>query len=91
MTVDNVSQILNKIPEDKWEEAMDVGGLDIPEPLHEEIQRRYSTYTEKNHARADYYVNCHPKAEWGHLTRGLYWNKGFTAARESKTFMSTGK
>ena len=89
MTVDNVTQILNKMSGDKWKEVM--SALDIPWPLCEEIQRRHSTDTEKNHACADYYVNCHPKAEWEHLTRGLYWRKEFAAARESKTFMSTGK
>ena len=99
MTVDNVTQILNKIPKDKWEKVMGGGGLgvglDIPLPLLWEIQRRYmystQTDTEKNHACADYYVNCYPEAEWGHLTRGLYLNNEFAAARESKTFMSTGK
>jgi hypothetical protein len=89
MTVDNVTQILNKIPGDKWEEVM--GGLDIPWPLREEIQRRYSTDTERNRACADYYVNCHPEAEWEHLTRRLYYLEEFALARESKSFMSTGK
>ena len=58
MTVDNVTQILNKIPGDKWEEVMGAygGGRDIPRPLLKEIQRRYSTDTEKNHACADYYI-----------------------------------
>ena len=91
MTVDNVTQILNKITGDKWERMMGRLGLTIPEPLLEEIQRRYSTDTEKNHACADYYVNCHPLAEWEDLIRELYWMKEFAAARESKTFMSTGK
>ena len=92
MTVDNVTQILNKIPTEKWEKVMGgLNGLDIPRSLLEEIQRRYSTDTEKNHACADYYVNYHPEAEWGHLTKGLCWMKKFAAARESKTFMSTGK
>ena len=90
MTVDNVTQVLSKIPGHKWERVM--GGLGIPGPLLEEIQRRYSTDMEKNHACADYYVSCHPLAEWEHLTtRGLYWRKEFAAARESMTFMSTGK
>ena len=89
MTVDNVTQILNKIPADKWEEVM--SGLDIPRPLLEEIQRRYSTDTEKSHACADYYVNCHPKAKWEDLTTELYYDKEFALARESKSFMSTGK
>ena len=88
MTVDNVTQILNKIPGDKWEEVR--GGLDVPKSLMVEIKRRYSTDTEKNHAVADYYVNCHPLAEWGHLTRGLYWKKEFALARESKSFTLTG-
>ena len=91
MTVDNVTQILNKIPGDKWEKVMD--RLNIPRPLLEEIQRRYmySTDIEKNHACADYYVNCHPDAEWIHLTRKLYYEKEFASVRESKSFISTGK
>ena len=91
MTVDNVTQIFNKIERDEWEELMSAGGLNIPWPLLEEIQRRYSTDTEKNHAYADYYVNCHPDSSWKDLTVNLYVNKEFTAARESKSFMSTGK
>ena len=91
MTVDNVTQILNKIPGHKWEKVMGAGGLDIPRPLLEEIQRRYSTDTEKNHACADYYVNCHPQAEWKDLTWKLYYEEEFALARESKSFMSTGK
>ena len=88
MTVDNITQILNKIPKDKWKRVM--GGLGIPGPLLEEIQRRYSTDTEKNHACADYYVNYHPHAEWQHLTMELYMEE-HASARESKSFMSTGK
>jgi hypothetical protein len=92
MTVDNVTQVLNKIPGDKWEEVMGgVGGLDIPWQLLMEIKRRYSTDTEKNHACADYYVNCHPDAEWEHLTWKLYDKKESASARESKSFMSTGE
>jgi hypothetical protein len=91
MTVDNVTQILNKIPGDKWEEMMGGLRLDIPWPLLREIQRRYSTDTEKNHACADYYVNCHPQAEWEHLTPQLYFASEFTAARESKSLLPTGK
>ena len=84
MTVDNVTQILNKIPKDKWEGMMSGGvGLDIPMLLLEEIQRRYSTDTERNHACADYYVNYHPQAEWKHLTMGLYLKKEYAVARES--------
>ena len=33
MIVDNVTQILSKIPRHKWEEVMGGGGLDIPRPL----------------------------------------------------------
>ena len=91
MTVDNVTQILNKIG-GKWERMMGgrAVGLDIPQSLLEEIQRRYSTDTEKIHACADYYVNCHPKASWEDLTVALYVEEEFAAARESKSFMSTG-
>ena len=92
MTVDNVTQILNKIPADEWEGVMGGrGGLDIPRPLLKEMQWRYSTDTEKNHACADYYVNCHPEAEWEHLTIQLYFYSTFAAAKESKSFLSTGK
>ena len=88
MTVDNVTQILNKIP-DKMEEVMGGAlGLYIPWPL---LKRRYSTDTEKIHTCADYYVNCHPWAEWERLTVILYQTKEFALARESKSFMSTGK
>ena len=66
-------------------------GLGIPRPLRAEIQRRYSTDTEKNHACVDYYVNCHPEAGWKDLTMGLYKTKEFALARETKSFMSTGK
>ena len=90
MTVDNVTQILNKIGRDKWEVVMS-GGVRISWPVLWEIQRRYSTDTEKTHAYADYYVNYHPKAEWEGFTRGLYRYREFAAARESKAFMSTGK
>ena len=91
MTVDQVTQILNKIPGDKWEKVMGTRGIDIPRPLQEEIQRRYSTDTEKNHACADYYVNYHPDAEWKHLTAELYNKDEFALAKESKSFVSTGK
>ena len=70
---------------------MDIDGLGIPWPLREEIQRRYSTDAEKNHACADYYVNCHPDTGWRDLTARLYLKKEFASARESKSFMSTGK
>ena len=88
MTVDNVTQVFNKIEGDRWELVMGGGGLGIPRSL---LVGRYSTDTEKNHACADYYVNCHPEANWEHLTRELYFKKEFAAARESKSFMSTGK
>ena len=88
MTVDNVTQVIDKIEGDKWK-VIDKGI--VPRHLLKEIHRRYSTDTEKTHACADYYVNCHPDASWKHLTMGLYFHKEFTGARESKSFMSTGK
>ena len=89
MTVDGVTQVLNKVQGDKWEEVM--GGVDIPWRLLKEIQRRYSTDTEKNHACADYYVNYYPKPEWEELTLKLYIRNEFAAAMESKSFMPTGR
>ena len=87
MTVVNVSRVVNKIG-DKWK-VMDC--LHIPEPLQEEIKSRYSTETEQIRASADYYVNCHPNASWEDLTWKLHNREEFAAARESKSFMSTGK
>ena len=91
MTVDNVTQILNKISGEEREVMSVLGLLGVPGSLLEEIQRRCSTDTEKNHACGDYYVNCYPWTEWEDLTKGLYWKKEFAAARESKAFISTGK
>ena len=73
MTVDNVTQVINKIEGDKWK-VMGRSDIDIV-PYHqlEEIQRRYFTDTENTHACADYYVNCHPDASWKHLTKELYY------------------
>ena len=85
MTVDNVTQIFNKIGQDQRERVM--GGLGIPRSLWE----IYSTDAEKNHACADYYVNCHPKASWDQITIDMYFREEFALARESKSFMSTGK
>ena len=89
MTVDNVAPILDKLGQYQWEKVMNT--YIVPSPLLKEIQRRYSTDTEKIHACVDYYVNCHPDASWEFLTKTLYWSKEFAAARESKSFMSTGK
>ena len=92
MTADNVTQILNKIQgNERWDVMSGVVGLDIPRSVLEEIERRYSTDTEKNHAYADYYVNFHSNASWENLTRRLYNVRELTLARESKSFMSTGK
>ena len=88
MTVDNVTQVMDKAEADKWEV---IGGLGVPWSLQVKIHRRYSTDTEKIHAHVDYYLNYNPDASWEDLTTSLYWNKEFAAARESKSFMSTGK
>ena len=88
MTVDTVTQIFNKM-KNEWDKVMDE--FIVPKQLVWEIQRRYSTDTEKNRACADYYVNCHPGASWEDLTGTLYVKKEFAAARESKTFISTGR
>ena len=90
MTVENATQVLNKIEGDKWE-VMGVFGVGIPSPLCEEIKRRHSTDVNQIHACANYFVNYHPHASWQLLTFGLYVYKELAAARESKSFMSTGK
>ena len=91
MTVDNVTQDINKIEGDKWE-VMGRGGNDIvPRYQLWEIQRRCSTDTEKTHACAAYFVNYHPDPSWKEFAIHMYYKKEFTAARESKSFMSTGK
>ena len=89
MTVDNVTQVFNKIKGDKSEVMGGVIG--IPDSVFEEIERRFSTDKEKNKSYANYYVNYHPDASWKHLTLGLYWRNELAAARESKSFVSTGK
>ena len=88
MTVDDVTKVINKIEGDK---VKVMRWLDIPDSLLEEIEKRYSTDSEKSHAYADYYVHIHPDASWKDLTGKLWDKKELTAARESKSFMSTGK
>ena len=91
MTVDNVSQVFNKIKGDKFEVMGGLGICIVPDSLIEEIARRSSTDKEKNKSYANYFVNYHPDASWEHLTFGLYLNNELAAARESKSYMSTGK
>ena len=88
LTVDDVTKVMDKIEGDKWEVMLELG---VPVSLLEEIKRRYSTDSEKSRACADYYVHVHPDASWRDLTEALYAVEEFTAARESKSFMSTGK
>ena len=90
ITVDNVTQVFNKIEGDK-SEVMGVHNIGIPKSVIEEIERRSSTDREKNKAYANYCVNCHPDTSWEDLTGVLYWKNELAAARESKSFMSTGK
>ena len=92
MTVDNVTQVFNKIEGDKSVVMGGGLGIGIPKSVFEEIQRRSSTDREKNEAYANYYVNYHPNASWKHLTLRIYRKNELAAARESKSsFMSTGK
>ena len=89
LTVDDVAKVINKMEGDKME-VMKKRNT-IPESLLEDIVKRYSTDSEKIHACADYYVHIHPHASWGHLAARLWIEEELTAARESKSFMSTGK
>ena len=90
MTVENVTQVLNKIEGHKlW--VIGRLGFHIPRPLLKEIQMRYSTDADQIHACADYFVNCHPKAEWKYLTHGLYVFQQFAALKEKKSLIPTGK
>ena len=88
LTVDDVTKVMDKIEGGKWKVMWE---LDMPGSLWEEIERRYSTDSEKSRACADCYVHVHPDASWHHLTKTLYEEKEFAAARQSKSFMSTGK
>ena len=88
MTVDSVTQVMEKIKGDK--NYMMLVHFDIPTVLWEEIESRHSTDTEKTHACADYYVDCQFHASWEDLTGRLYWSGEIAAARKSKSFMSTG-
>ena len=89
MTVDGVTLVFDKIKGDKVKVMY---GLDIPSPLVDEImERSYSTESEKSRAFTDVYVNICSNSSWEHLTRCMYWTEEFASARESKSFMSTGK
>ena len=87
MTVDNVSRVLNMIEGGKWKL---ISALGTPRTQLEDIQRRYSTDTEKIHACANYCVNYHPEASWKFVTGELYYTREFSAARKSKSYMLTG-
>ena len=65
--------------------------LCIPESLLQEIEEKYSTDSEKNHAYVHYYVHIHGDASWRDLAHALFHKEEFTATRLSKAFMSTGK
>ena len=93
MTVDAVTQVMDKVKGDKLREICSSdAGLNMPEPLVDEIfQRRYSTDSEKSRAIASAYVNIHRDPSWEHLTMRLYLEEEFPVARESKSFTSTGK
>ena len=91
MTVDGVTQVIDKMRGDKAEVMGLVGGLSVPDALVDEImKRRFSTESEKSRAFADVYVNIHPNPSWEGLTSSMYWVEEFASARESKSFMSTG-
>lgn len=86
--MDNVSKVMHKIQDlNKWKV---MGELGIQ---HEQIQSNfmYSTDEEKICACAAYYVEYSPHASWKHLLWVLYVKKEFAAARESKSFIATGK
>ena len=92
MTVDDVTQVFDKIKGNKEKVMMAGWRLDIPSPLIDEImERSYFTESEKSRAFADVYVNVHPNPSWEHLTSVMYIWEEFSSARESKSFMSTGK
>ena len=88
LTVDNVTKVINKI---EGGMVVVMRRLGVPESLMGEIDKTYSTDSGKSHAYADYYVHIHPDGSWEHLTTTVYDVEEFTAARESKSFMSTGK
>ena len=97
--MDDVTQVFNKIEGDKSKVMgldgsgmmSDLIGIGIPYSVIEEIERRSSTDKEKNKAYANYFVNYHPGASWEDLTIRLYLVNALAAARESKSFMTTGK
>ena len=88
LTVDDVTKVINKIEGDKLEVMEELGAT---ESLLEEIKKRYSTDSERSHVYADFYVHIHPHASWKHLIETLCGKEELSAARESKSLMSTGK
>ena len=92
MTVDSVTQVFDKIKGDKAEVMRSFNGLNIPLPLIDEImESSYSTESEMSRAFANVYVNNRPNPSWERLTRGMCRKGEFASAKESKSFMSTGK
>ena len=89
LTVDNVIRVINKIEGDKARVFI-VPFIVIPSLVLDEIQR-FSTDIEKNNAYADYIVTVWPDVSWAYLTFVLYCRNEFSAAKESKSFMSNGK
>ena len=51
------------------------------------IQEQYSTYSEREVAYVDAYVNCYPLSSWRELARVLYQRHHVAAVEEARTYL----
>ena len=91
LTVENFVGVMENVAVERRKWVWYSRGI-VPDPLSEEIHRKYPTEEQRVHACADVYVNCHPDSSWRDLCQRLYLENEMTAARKAKTFIpQTGK
>ena len=94
LTVENVTDVMEKIAEDRRRQVWDIV-LEIVYGYKEETRvymssMRFTTaipVKERRHACSDMYVNCHPDSSWENLTSQLYKEDEMTAVGQAMTFL----
>ena len=97
LTVENVTDVMEKITEDRrrqvWQTVLriiDHYGYEQKARVNIYFDKIYSSHSsegEKTHAYSDMYVNCHPESSWEHLTSHLYKEDEVTAIEQARTFL----